>query len=124
MFTALSEQIAAVLKRLTARGVLGDADVTDALREIRRHLLEADVSLGRGALREAGAVRGRTVIVDTAGRLQIDAALMDELRALKAAVSPREVLLVADAMTGQESVRSARGFHEGVTLTGVILTKL
>src|SRR5213594_3926644 len=44
MFTALSEQIAAVLKRLTARGVLGDADVTDALREIRRHLLEADVS--------------------------------------------------------------------------------
>src|SRR6059036_721497 len=44
MFTALSDQIAAVLKRLTARGVLGDPDVTDALREIRRHLLEADVS--------------------------------------------------------------------------------
>jgi signal recognition particle subunit SRP54 len=49
---------------------------------------------------------------------------MDELRALKAAVSPREVLLVADGMTGQDAVRLARGFHEGVGLTGVILTKL
>ena len=61
---------------------------------------------------------------DTAGRLQIDAALMDELVALKRAVEPREVLLVADAMTGQDAVRSARGFHDGVGLTGVILTKL
>jgi len=264
MFTALSDQIAAVLKRLTARGVLSDGDVTDALREIRRHLLEADVSfevtqgfvervreravgaiqvksvspgqqvvklvhdeiarmlgaavgpdgrlaaphrpaplqfasvgptvillvglqgsgktttaaklarrlklehkapglvaadpyrpaareqleqlgeqvgvpvfpgkremgntavvdLARGALRDAEAERCRTVVVDTAGRLQIDAELMDELRALKAALSPREVLLVADAMTGQDAVRIARGFHEGVGLTGVILTKL
>src|SRR5438067_7321611 len=264
MFTALSDQIAAVLKRLTARGVLSDGDVTDALREIRRHLLEADVSfevtqgfvervreravgaiqvksvspgqqvvklvhdeiarmlgaavgpdgrlaaphrpaplqfasvgptvillvglqgsgttttaaklarrlklehkapglvaadpyrpaareqleqlgeqvgvpvspgkretgntavvdLARSALRDAEAERCRTVVVDTAGRLQIDAELMDELRALKAALSPREVLLVADAMTGQDAVRIARGFHEGVGLTGVILTKL
>src|SRR5947209_4778996 len=264
MFTALSDQIAAVLKRLTARGVLSHGDVTDALREIRRHLLEADVSfevtqgfvervreravgaiqvksvspgqqvvklvhdeiarmlgaavgpdgrlaaphrpaplqfasvgptvillvglqgsgktttaaklarrlklehkapglvaadpyrpaareqleqlgeqvgvpvfpgkretgntavvdLARGALRDAEAERCRTVVVDTAGRLQIDAELMDELRALKAALSPREVLLVADAMTGQDAVRIARGFHEGVGLTGVILTKL
>ena len=264
MFTTLSDQIAAVLKRLTARGVLSDGDVTDALREIRRHLLEADVSfevtqgfvervreravgaiqvksvspgqqvvklvhdeiarmlgaavgpegrlaaphrpaplqfasvgptvillvglqgsgktttaaklarrlklehkapclvaadpyrpaareqleqlgeqvgvpvfpgkretgntavvdLARGALRDAEAERCRTVVVDTAGRLQIDAELMDELRALKAALSPREVLLVADAMTGQDAVRIARGFHEGVGLTGVILTKL
>ena len=69
------------------------------------------------------AERCRTVVVDTAGRLQIDAELMDELRALKAALSPREVLLVADAMTGQDAVRIARGFHEGVGLTGVILTK-
>ena len=264
MFRDLSGQIAAVLKRLTARGVLSDGDVTDALREIRRHLLEADVSfevtqgfvervreravgaiqvksvspgqqvvklvhdeiarmlgaavgpdgrlaaahrpaplqfasvgptvillvglqgsgktttaaklarrlklehkapclvaadpyrpaareqleqlgeqvgvpvfagkretgniavvdMARGALRDAEAERCRTVVVDTAGRLQIDAELMDELRALKAALSPREVLLVADAMTGQDAVRIARGFHEGVGLTGVILTKL
>jgi len=253
MFTALASQLAAVLKRVTGRGVLSEQDVTEALREIRRHLLEADVSfevthgfvervreravaavalksvspgqqvvklvrdeiaallggtkrgldfasvgptvmllvglqgtgktttaaklarrlkleqkapglvaadpyrpaaaeqlrqlgeqigvpvfpgneqtgkgkgveaLVRDALREAERARCRTVIVDTAGRLQIDAAMMDELKALRAALSPREVLLVADAMTGQDAVRIARGFQEGVGLTGVILTKL
>src|SRR5881275_3215786 len=264
MFTALTSQLAAVLKRVTGRGVLSEHDVTEALREIRRHLLEADVSfevtegfvervreraigaiamktvspgqqvvklvhdeiarmlgasdedlartvgaqrgaplqfasvgptvillvglqgsgktttaaklarrlkleqkapglvaadpyrpaaaeqlrqlgeqigvpvfgmrdagsgmgvveLVRDALREAEKARCRTVIVDTAGRLQIDGAMMDELKALRAAVSPREVLLVADGMTGQDAVRIARGFEEGVGLTGVILTKL
>src|SRR5437867_908783 len=252
MFTALSEQLTGVLNRLRGRGVLSESDVTDALREIRRHLLEADVSFevtrgfveqvreravdalqvktvspgqqvvklvhdeianllgstksglefasvgptvillvrlqrsgktttaaklarrlkleqkaptlvaadiyrpaaaeqlrqlgdqvgvpvlgtgdeGRGkgvpglvrdALREAESARARTVIVDTAGRLQIDAEMMDELKALKAAVPPKEVLLVADGMTGQDAVQIARGFHEGVGLTGVILTKL
>ena len=261
MFTALSEQLTGVLSRLRGRGVLSEGDVTDALREIRRHLLEADVSfevtrgfvervreravgalqvkavspgqqvtklvydelarmlgasdedlasnvaarhgvpldfasvgptvillvglqgsgktttaaklarrlkleqkapallaadvyrpaaaeqlrqlgaqvdvpvfgkpetgnvvgLVRDALREAESARARTVIVDTAGRLQIDAEMMDELRALKAAVAPREILLVADGMTGQDAVKIARGFHEGVGLTGVILTKL
>ena len=252
MFTALSERLTAVLKRLTGRGVLSEQDVTEALREIRRHLLEADVSfevtsgfvervreravgaiavktvspgqqvvklvheeiaallggtkrgldfasvgptvmllvglqgsgktttgaklarrlkleqkapglvaadlsrpaaraqleqlgaqvavpvfpreqgagsgslleLVRQALREAEKARCRTVIVDTAGRLQIDAALMDELKALRAATKPREVLLVADGMTGQDAVRIARGFQDGVGLTGAILTKL
>src|SRR5436309_1883179 len=252
MFTALSERLTATLKRLTGRGVLSELDVTEALREIRRHLLEADVSFevttgfvervreravgviavksvspgqqvaklvhdeiaallggtkrtldfapvgptvillvglqgsgktttaaklarrlkleqkapglvaadpyrpaaveqlrqlgeqigvqvfpreqgaGSGtvlevvqqAVREAEKARCRTVIVDTAGRLQIDADLMDELKALRAATSPREVLLVADGMTGQDAVRIARGFQEGVGLTGVILTKL
>jgi signal recognition particle subunit SRP54 len=261
MFTALSEQLTGVLSRLRGRGVLSEGDVTDALREIRRHLLEADVSfevtrgfvervreravgalqvkavspgqqvtklvydelarmlgasdedlasnvaarhgvplefasvgptvillvglqgsgktttaaklarrlkleqkapalvaadvyrpaaaeqlqqlgaqidvpvfgkretgnvvqLVQDALREAESARARTVIVDTAGRLQIDAEMMDELRALKAAVPPREILLVADGMTGQDAVKIARGFHEGVGLSGVILTKL
>src|SRR6266568_6147587 len=277
MFTALSEQLTGVLNRLRGRGVLSESDVTDALREIRRHLLEADVSFevtrgfvervreravgtlqvkavspgqqvvklvhdeiatllgasdaalasgvgaqhaaplqfasvgptvillvglqgsgktttaaklarrlkleqkapglvaadpyrpaageqlrqlgeqvgvpvfGRGsdgsvgvgaqhaaplrsptdvvefvqqAVRAAEKARCRTVIVDTAGRLQIDAALMGELKDMRAAVSPREVLLVADGMTGQDAVRIARGFQEGVGLTGVILTKL
>ncbi len=277
MFTALSERLTAVLKRLTGRGVLSEQDVTEALREIRQHLLEADVSFevtqgfvervgeraigaiavktvspgqqvvklvhdelarmlgasdedlarrvgaqhaaplqfasvgptvillvglqGSGktttaaklarrlkleqkapalvaadlsrpaareqleqlgaqvgvpvfgdesdgsrrvgaqhtaplpsatrvvelvqrALREADKARCRTVIVDTAGRLQIDAALMDELKALRAATQPREVLLVADGMTGQDAVRIARGFQDGVGLTGAILTKL
>jgi len=265
MFTALTSQLAAVLKRVTGRGVLSEQDVTEALRDIRRHLLEADVSFevtqgfvervreravaaialktvspgqqvvklvrdeiarmlgatdedlarkvaaqraaplqfasvgptvillvglqgsgktttaaklarrlkleqkapglvaadpyrpaaaeqlrqlgeqvgvpvfpgkgetgnGKGveaivrdALREAEKARCRTVIVDTAGRLQIDVAMMDELKALRDAVGPREVLLVADGMTGQDAVRIARGFQEGVGLTGVILTKL
>ena len=253
MFTALSEQLTGVLDRLRGRGVLSESDVTDALREIRRHLLEADVSfevtrgfvervrdravgalqvkavspgqqvvklvhdeiatllggtkaglefssvgptvmllvglqgsgktttaaklarrlkleqkapalvaadiyrpaaaeqlrqlgeqvgvpvlpeqgagsteqdvpaLVKAALREAESARARTVIVDTAGRLQIDVEMMDELKALKAAVPPQEVLLVADGMAGQDAVRIARGFHEGVGLTGVILTKL
>ena len=247
MFTALTERLSAVLQRLVGRGVLSEQDVADALREIRRYLLEADVSLDvardfvervreravgaiqlktvspgqqvvklvhdeltgllggtrrqlefasvgptvlllvglqgsgktttaaklarrlkleqkapclvaadlqrpaaveqlqqlgsqvgvpvfsgsgdvtgvvRSALREAEKARCRSVIVDTAGRLQIDAALMDELAGLKRAALPREVLLVADAMTGQDAVRSARGFHDGVGLTGVILTKL
>ena len=274
MFTALSEKLAAVLKRVTGRGVLSEQDVNEALEEIRRHLLDADVSvevadgfvervrgravgaialktvspgqqvvklvrdelarmlgasdeaLGRPigaqhaaplqfasvgptvillvglqgsgktttaaklarrlkleqkapglvaadlarpaareqlqqlgaqigvpvfpgergagggggrsgslleqvkqAIREAEKARCRTVVVDTAGRLQIDAELMDELKALRAATSPREVLLVADGMTGQDAVRIARGFHDGVGdggngLTGVILTKL
>ena len=82
------------------------------------------VELVQRALREAEKARCRTVIVDTAGRLQIDAALMGELKDMRAAVSPREVLLVADGMTGQDAVRIARGFQEGVGLTGVILTKL
>ena len=252
MFTALTERLSEVLRRLVGRGVLSEQDVTEALREIRRYLLEADVSLEvargfiervreravgaillksvspgqqvvklvhdeltgllggtkrelefasvgptvillvglqgsgktttaaklarrlkleqkapclvaadvyrpaaveqlrqlgeqvgvpvfplgeagrgkgvvelvRGALGEAEKARCRSVIVDTAGRLQIDAELMSELVALKAAVRPREVLLVADAMTGQDAVRIARGFQDGVGLSGVILTKL
>jgi signal recognition particle subunit SRP54 len=64
------------------------------------------------------------VILDTAGRLQIDEDLMAELSQIKAKTSPQEVLLVADAMTGQEAVRVAEGFHQRVNLTGLILTKI
>jgi len=65
-----------------------------------------------------------TVIIDTAGRLQIDKAMMHELQEIKDAVNPDETLLVADAMTGQEAVNIASAFDERITLTGVILTKL
>jgi signal recognition particle subunit SRP54 len=86
---------------------------------------EHDVpALVKASLREAESQRARTVIVDTAGRLQIDAEMMDELRAVRDAVKPREILLVADGMAGQDAVQIARGFHDGVGLTGVILTKL
>src|SRR2546426_9742223 len=263
MFTALSERLTAALKRLTGRGVLSEQDVTEALREIRRHLLEADVSFevtegfvervreraigaiamktvspgqqvvrlvhdeiarmlgasdedlartvgaqraaplqfasvgptvillvglqgsgktttaaklarrlkleqkapglvaadpyrpaaakqlrqlgeqigvavfpreqgaGSGtvlelvqqAVREAERARCRTVIGDTAGRPQIDAELMDELKALRAATTPREGLLVADGMTGQGAVRGARGVSGGGGLAGAVLRK-
>jgi signal recognition particle subunit SRP54 len=64
------------------------------------------------------------VIIDTAGRLQIDNALMNELTEISAEVNPVETLLVADAMTGQEAVNVAKGFAESINLTGLILTKL
>lgn len=64
------------------------------------------------------------VIVDTAGRLQVDEGLMDELGRLKAVWQPQEILLVADAMLGQQSVAVAEGFHSKLTLTGLILTKV
>ena len=64
------------------------------------------------------------VILDTAGRLHIDDALMDELAQVKAKTNPQEVLLVADAMTGQDAVRVAESFHQRVGLTGLILTKI
>ena len=64
------------------------------------------------------------LIVDTAGRLGIDEALMDEMAQLKAALSPSEILFVADAMTGQDAVNSARAFNDKLTITGAILTKM
>jgi signal recognition particle subunit SRP54 len=89
-----------------------------------RGATEDVVALVKEGVAAAVATRARTVLVDTAGRLQIDAAMMDELGALKEAVQPREVLLVADAMTGQDAVRIAQGFHERVGVTGVVLTKM
>jgi signal recognition particle subunit SRP54 len=76
------------------------------------------------AIRMAKSGAHNIVILDTAGRLQIDEALMDELSQIKAKTDPKEILLVADAMTGQEAVRVAEGFHNQVDLTGLILTKI
>ena len=64
------------------------------------------------------------VVVDTAGRLHIDQTLMDEVRGLKQELAPTEILFVADAMTGQDAVRSAGEFHEALDTTGVVLTKM
>ena len=86
---------------------------------------EGDVAkLAAKALDHARRERHRALILDTAGRLQIDEALMDELRRVKEVTKPAETLLVVDAMIGQEAVRIAQGFHEAVELSGVILTKL
>jgi len=86
---------------------------------------EKDVArVGRWAVDQANSARHRALILDTAGRLQIDQDLMDELKRVREATKPSEVLLVVDAMIGQEAVRVAQGFHEALGLTGVILTKL
>lgn len=82
------------------------------------------VDICREALRYARTSGFDTVIFDTAGRLQIDEALMEELVRIKAVAEPREILLVADAMTGQEAVNVATGFDERLDLTGFVLTKL
>jgi signal recognition particle subunit SRP54 len=79
------------------------------------------VSRGLEAAREANA---SVVIVDTAGRLQIDETLMRELEEIKQRTNPAEILLVADAMTGQEAVNIAAGFNERLKITGLILTKV
>lgn len=76
------------------------------------------------AIKAAKASAQNVVILDTAGRLQIDEELMEELSQIKARTNPQEVLLVADAMTGQEAVLVAEGFHQRVELTGLILTKI
>jgi signal recognition particle subunit SRP54 len=80
--------------------------------------------IARAAIKEASRLGNDVVILDTAGRLHIDAELMDELKRLKAAVPVTETLLVADAMTGQEAVKVGEAFATAVSLDGVILTKL
>jgi signal recognition particle subunit SRP54 len=82
------------------------------------------VERARGALAEARAKGFDTVIVDTAGRLHIDDELMDELQAIKDSVQPSDLLYVADAMTGQDAIKSAGEFNRRVGVTGVVLTKL
>ena len=82
------------------------------------------VKISRKALEMAQQQGYDTVIIDTAGRLQIDEKLMAELENIKAAVKPHEILLVADAMTGQEAVSIAKTFDETLDISGVVLTKL
>ena len=80
--------------------------------------------LVKGAKIEASRAGRDTILVDTAGRLHIDEELMVELDALKAQLNPTEILFVADAMTGQDAVKSAEQFHQRLGITGVILTKM
>ncbi len=81
-------------------------------------------AIGAAAMKEADRSGATLTIFDTAGRLQIDEALIQEIKDLKARVQPDEVLLVADGALGQEAVNVARTFHEAVHLTGLVLTKL
>ncbi|HEX8985075.1 MAG TPA: signal recognition particle protein [Bryobacteraceae bacterium] len=80
--------------------------------------------LARGARREAVNSGRDVVLVDTAGRLHIDEQLMAELQELKGLLNPTEILFIADAMTGQDAVKSAEEFHKQLGITGVVLTKM
>jgi signal recognition particle subunit SRP54 len=92
--------------------VYSERDTTDVIR-IAKHGVD-----------EAKRARDRVVIVDTAGRLQIDDSMMDELDRLKQAIHPDEILFVADGMTGQDAVKIAQGFDQRLNVTGVVLTKM
>jgi signal recognition particle subunit SRP54 len=82
------------------------------------------VKIAKQGIDQAKRERDRVVIIDTAGRLQIDDEMMQELVRLKEAVHPDEILFVADGMTGQEAVRIAQGFDHALGVTGIILTKM
>ena len=116
---AAREQLAIVARSTSAQiyegkltpenGPLGTSDV---------------LRLAKEAKREAANFGCDMLIVDTAGRNQIDATLMDEMAQLKKLLSPSEILFVADAMTGQDAVNSAKAFNDLLTITGAILTKM
>lgn len=108
---AAAEQLA-TLGRQVDVGVHVEPGETDVVALVQRGLVAAT------------SARARTVLVDTAGRLQIDDEMMGELTRLKLAIRPHEILFVADGMTGQDAVRSAEGFHAALGITGVVLTKM
>jgi signal recognition particle subunit SRP54 len=136
--TTTAAKLALLLRKEGRRPLLVAADVyrpaaIDQLETLGRQLdipvysegVEADpVDVAHNAKNRAAQTGATVMILDTAGRLNIDEMKMDELRAIKADVQPIEVLLVADAMTGQEAVRVASDFDGAVDLTGLIMTKI
>src|SRR5579864_945542 len=140
--TTSSGKLAAWLKKGGHRPMLVSVDVyRPAAREqlkivaeaIKANLYEGKVEeastatverLAKEARREATINGCDVLIVDTAGRLHIDEQLMEEMQSLKKLLNPQEILFVADAMTGQDAVKSAEEFHQKLTLTGVVLTKM
>ena len=82
------------------------------------------VKIAKAAVREARMKGFNTVIIDTAGRLAIDEEMMNEITAIKEAVTPHEILFVVDSMTGQDAVNTAKEFNERLDYDGVVLTKL
>jgi signal recognition particle subunit SRP54 len=108
----------AAIQQLSVVGKQAGVRVYDPAGELN------PVTRASGALADAKNVGSDVVIVDTAGRLHIDDDLMDELQAIKAAVQPSDQLFVADAMTGQDAIKSAGEFNRRIGVTGVVLTKM
>lgn len=136
--TTMAGKLALYLRKQGKRPLLVAADVyrpaaIDQLQTLGRQLdipvydegPEGNpVNICANGVKEAVATGATTVILDTAGRLNIDEVMMDEIKAIKAKVNPVEMLLVADAMTGQQAVRVATDFNEAVDITGLIMTKI
>jgi len=101
--------------------VLGEQIGVDVYAEIEN---KNPVEIAKKAIAEAKRLGNPIVIVDTAGRLSIDQAMMDEIVAVKTAIQPNEILLVVDAMTGQDAVNTAENFNKVLDITGVVLSKL
>jgi len=108
----------AAIEQLKALGAQLDIPVHDSTVDI------SPVSICRQAMEQARSHFFDTLIVDTAGRLHIDEALMQELKTMKEALQPYHILMVADAMTGQDAVKQAQAFDGLINLTGIIMTKL
>lgn len=134
--TTTCGKLAVFLKKLGRSPLLVPADVYRPAAIEQLHVVAKDagvpsfrtdekdpVRICEAALAEAKLKGWDTVILDTAGRLHLDEALMEELVRIKGAVAPDEILFVADAMTGQDAVRSATAFHGKLGTTGVVLTK-
>jgi signal recognition particle subunit SRP54 len=101
--------------------VLGEAIGIDVHIELEN---KNPVEIAQNAIREARSKNKNVVIIDTAGRLAVDEAMMTEVANIKSAVNPQEVLFVVDSMTGQDAVNTAKAFNDRLDFTGVVLTKL
>lgn len=134
--TTTCGKLAVFLKKLGRSPLLVPADVYRPAAIEQLHVVAKDagvpsfrteerdpVAICAAAVAEARLKGWDVVVLDTAGRLHLDEPLMEELARIKAATPPDEILFVADAMTGQDAVRSATAFHEKLGITGVVLTK-
>lgn len=136
--TTTTGKLARLLKKQNKRPLLAACDVyrpaaINQLEVLGKQLevpvfslgdKESPVVIAKQAVEHANRYGNDVVILDTAGRLHIDEALMEELRQIKEAVNPQEILLVVDSMTGQDAVNVAQSFNDLLEITGVILTKL
>jgi signal recognition particle subunit SRP54 len=118
MLTSTDVRRPAAIEQLNVLGVKSGLRVFDPAGEMD------PVARARSAVNEARHLGFDVLIVDTAGRLHIDDELMDELQAIKQAVDPSDLLYVADAMTGQDAIKSAGEFNRRIGISGVVLTKL